>query len=148
MIKEELEEPFLYLPPRTNLNKIDYDFQLKTKSSTTSPQMSWLILTDDWLFVVACHVMPFDSLKEEFFLFLLSTYIFLAMVFHLSIVCNWTLRLHRSDCRIYTEYMKIQIQILKIQTVSIEIVEYSHTRLLIASLTMFSVIWLSHAVPE
>ena len=27
MIKEELEEPFLYLPPRTNLNKIDYDSQ-------------------------------------------------------------------------------------------------------------------------
>ena len=70
------------------------------------------------------------------------------MVFHLSIVWNWTLCLHRSDCRINTEYIKIQIQILEIQTVSIEIVEYSHTRLLIASLTMFSVIWLSHAVPE
>ena len=33
MIKEELEEPFLYLPPRTNLDKIDYDFKLKTRSS-------------------------------------------------------------------------------------------------------------------
>ena len=67
MIKEELEEPFLYLPPRTNLNRIYYDFHLKMKSLTTSPQVSWLILTDDWLFVVACHVMPFDSLKEDFF---------------------------------------------------------------------------------
>ena len=65
MIKEELEEPFLYLPPRTNLNRIYYDFHLKMKSLTTSPQVSWLILTDDWLFVVARHVVPFDSLEES-----------------------------------------------------------------------------------
>ena len=37
MIKEELEEPFLYLLPRTNLKVIDYDFQPKMKSLTTSP---------------------------------------------------------------------------------------------------------------
>ena len=63
MIKEKSEEPFLYLLPRTNLKAIDYDFQLKMKSST-SPQMSWLILTDDWLLVVARHIVPFDSLER------------------------------------------------------------------------------------
>ena len=161
-IIQDRSEDKLYLPTQFELGKESFQRKSKNQISLSficHPAQTWIrlimisnwkrnlqqrhlkcpgsssqMIGFSWWHATSCHLIPWrDNI--------IFSYFFLAIIFHLSLC------LYRSDCRIYS-VIKMQIQIFKIQTVSIEIIEDSHTRLLIASLTMFSVIWLSHAVPE